>query len=100
MNIYEKIYRQILCTRSENTRNVVAGYVDSMFQAETVEDFDMVKSTANYDGPNLKYSFVEPEVIDSIYDDKVTEGYQAYEFLRGYSMQSDGSKKYTYDDRL
>ena len=69
-------------------------------QTETDEDFDAVKMTANYDGPNLKYSFVEPEIIDSIYDDKDSLGYQAFEFLRGYSMQSDSTKKYAYDDRL
>lgn len=100
LNIYEKIYRQALCTRSENTRGVTAQYIDTMVQTTNDEDFEKVKKTANYNGPNLKYSFVEPEVTDSIFDDKVTEGYQAYEFLRGYSMQSDGSKKYAYDDRL
>lgn len=44
-------------------------------QTTTDEQFDLVKKTAEYDRPSTKYSFTEPIVDDSLYDDKKTEGY-------------------------
>ena len=42
-----------------------------------------VKDTQNDD--ITKYSFVEPEVDISPFDDQVAAGYQPFEFLKGFS---------------
>lgn len=47
-----------------------------------------------------KYSFVEPEVDISPYDNKVAAGYQAFEFLNGFSQVDATSTKYSFDDRI
>lgn len=97
--IYEKIYRQLLCTWNSAKYVDTAQFDDNLIQATDAAEFEAVKNTENQQ--ISKYSFVEPEIEDNQYDDKETAGYQPLEFLRGYSQSTDGSNKaYAYDDRV
>lgn len=97
--IYEKLYRQLLCTQNS------AAYVDAaQFDANflTVDDGSQFRAVQTLENKETqKYSFDQAMPESDYIKDKETTGYQPHEFLRGYSQSTSGANKaYTYEDRL
>lgn len=44
LNIYEKVFRSLLCTQTENTRKQTAKFQDESFQASSNADFEAIKT--------------------------------------------------------
>lgn len=43
LNIYEKVYRSLLCTQRQTKREKTANFIDVMFLTESDEEFDDLK---------------------------------------------------------
>lgn len=68
----------LMCTQSKSDQSVTNYFIDSMFKADTDEQFQKIRDDEVQ--PTASYTFLQPPVDDSILVSEAA-GYQPFEYL-------------------
>ena len=93
---YQKQTKAALCTQSKSDQSITNYFIDSMFKADTVADFESVRDAEVQD--TTSYTFLKPPVNDTVLKNP-TLGYQPMEYLKG-SRLVDGVELLRNGDRV